>query len=507
MHKSIFTEHRNIVLISAFISLLISVWCVYLDPIINNDGVQYLKAAQRIANGQFSDLITTYKWPFYPFLIALLKFLLPLNIEQAAHFVNAGLAAILVIAFLGLVYELGADKKTIIAAATVILLYPTVNELRSELIRDIGYVAFYLYSITFLLRYFKNCKKRDLYGWLVCTFLSILFRIEGVALLFAWPLVKFFLMEKGQNRNILLCLFSLFALVILVFIFLLWSSTAVYQQEASLSDGFFVYVSEAANQIFTDLNNRILLLQKYFLEKFSAKYAYTIYVFTLLLVLFTETIATITLFYFILSIVSVKKKLTLQVHHERITIYFLIGINLTILLFFTSARLFLTDRYALSLSVTVLALAPSAIIYFISPEQKDRNQKRWISIVICVFVVGLGIDGLSDSTHKHFVKEAGLWLKKQSPSHEKLLTNSRILAYYSGHNTEGHWRDFHWSRVRNKILRKKWHKYDYMAIKIRSNNLRDQRGIYKHTKLKPHKIFTNSHGDSMLIYKIEGHRE
>ena len=285
MHKSFFTDHKDIALISACLSLLISAWCVYLDPVINNDGIQYIKAAQRIADGQFSELITIYKWPFYPFLIALIQLLLPVNIEVAAHLLNAGLTIILVIAFLSLVYELGGNRKTITVAAFIILLFPSVNELRSEIIRDIGYVGFYLYSITFLLRYFRNKERRNLFGWLVCMTFAIFFRIEGAILLFVLPIVSLLLMEKGQTRSILLSFFSLFALVALIILFLLWSSTALYQPDASLSDGFFLHLADAANQMLTDLDKRILSLQRNFLGKFSEQYAYTIYVFALILIL------------------------------------------------------------------------------------------------------------------------------------------------------------------------------------------------------------------------------
>ncbi|MFC1665205.1 ArnT family glycosyltransferase [Pseudomonadota bacterium] len=506
MQKGFFTEHKYIVLLSVLSSIFISAWCVYLDPVINNDGIQYIKAAQHIVDGQFSNLLTTYKWPFYPFLIAQVQQFIPVNIEFAAHIVNAGLAVLLVIAFLGLVYELGGNKKTIIAAAVIILLYPSVNELRSEVIRDIGYVAFYLYAIAFLLRYFKTNQKKHLYGWLACMTLSILFRIEGATLLFAWPIVKLLLMEKSQKRNVLLCLFSLAGLLVLVLLFLLWSSNNLYQPEANLSDGIFVYLSEAANQIIVEIDNRISSLQRNFLGKFSAKYAFIVYIFTLLLVLCAEIIATITIFHFILSIVSIKSNLALQISTERLTISFLIGINLVTLLFFTSVRLFLTDRYTLSLSIVLLALSPFAIIYFLNLEYKTQTRKHWAYIVIFLFLIGLGVDGLSDTTNKRFVKQAGLWLKTQSPPNEKLLTNSRILAYYSNHNTEGHWKEFHWSGVWEKIYKKKWREYDYLAIRIRTDDLVAQEGVRDRIKLKPYKIFTNPHGESLLIYKLKGNK-
>ncbi len=129
---------------AAIISLFLSAWSVYLDDVVNSDGVLYLWAAEALKAGDWQEALALYKWPLYSSLISLVSLIPGLGVEYAAHVLNAALTALAVVVFLSLVRELGADRKMLIAAAIVILLFPGLNRYRAFIIRDAGYIAFYL---------------------------------------------------------------------------------------------------------------------------------------------------------------------------------------------------------------------------------------------------------------------------------------------------------------------------------------------------------------------------
>ncbi len=133
-------------------SLLLSVWCVFLDDVINNDGILYLRTAELIGRGEWQAAIESYKWFFYPLLIAIFGKLTGLGLELSAHVLNAGFTALTVAAFISLIRELGGSRSAVTAAVVLVLLFPGLNEYRSFVIRDAGFLAFYMLALLLFIK-------------------------------------------------------------------------------------------------------------------------------------------------------------------------------------------------------------------------------------------------------------------------------------------------------------------------------------------------------------------
>ena len=65
LNKSLAVASRDVRFSAAMVSLLLSAWCVYLDNVVNNDGILYLRGAELIADGDWQGAVELYKWPFY----------------------------------------------------------------------------------------------------------------------------------------------------------------------------------------------------------------------------------------------------------------------------------------------------------------------------------------------------------------------------------------------------------------------------------------------------------
>ena len=62
---------------TAIASLIFSIYAVYFDDIVNNDGILYLKAAKLFVSGNMEAAFAAYNWPFYSIIIALFHKLHP----------------------------------------------------------------------------------------------------------------------------------------------------------------------------------------------------------------------------------------------------------------------------------------------------------------------------------------------------------------------------------------------------------------------------------------------
>ena len=184
-------------MLAALASIVLSAWCLFLDNVINSDGVVYLRTAELLSNGDWQTALSSYKWAFYSFLIAGVQLITGLSFEYSANALNAALTALAVAVFLSLVGELGADRKILIAAVVVVLLFPGLNRYRAFIIRDAGYIAFYLLALLLFIKDLKQPRPALRLGWLASIFVATLFRIEGFIFLVALPLVRQWQLSTG----------------------------------------------------------------------------------------------------------------------------------------------------------------------------------------------------------------------------------------------------------------------------------------------------------------------
>ena len=185
------SNNRDIYAFSIAASILISIWSVFADPVINQDGVHYLLAAGDFTRGDFAAGLSLFKWPAYALLIALISKVTPLGVEASAHLLNALFFASLVGAFLVTVRQLGGTRTTLICAALVLLLFPSLNKFRPFIIRDAGYLSFYMWSLVFLLQHAQTRDSKSLIFGLALLGVAGLFRVEAFALAAMIPLMLF----------------------------------------------------------------------------------------------------------------------------------------------------------------------------------------------------------------------------------------------------------------------------------------------------------------------------
>jgi len=497
-----FRQHSRLILITVLCSFALSVWSVWADPIINNDGVYYFRAAEKISLGQWSEAISIYSWPFYPAFIAYLSKLTGVNVVDAAYILNAVLAAVLVAGFLSVVFELGGNRTTLIFAALLILAFPTLNKYRSFIIRDIGYLAFYLWSLSYLFKYWKVRNNLSLLGWFLCVTITSLFRVEGIAILAAVPVIVFSLTQSGtRGRWKLTFLYLMLGFLLLIVLGLWLSRDVIFAGPAGGIESPWAIFAGIAEYFNNTVGGKLELLK----EKFAGRYYFFVYVMIIVFVATAEIIRRLALVYAVLAVWGIKKNILFPEMTLKPLWLAMVLVNILILVgsaFFISI---VVDRYTLTATVTILLASPFVFSHLWNNWGSDElpAKNKWILPSLIVLSTLLGINGLDVFTDKKYLAEAGTWIKENTPENTKLYSNNLILIHYSGKDAYRENDDYSWKSSYAVIKSKKWMKYDYVAIVLGAEDYSWYEWLDIRLHGPPVKRISDERGNSVLIYKTE----
>ena len=135
-------------ILCAVASVIASAWCIHIDDVINNDGVEYIRAAEQFAARNWAGAFAVHQWPFFSFLMWATGAALGTSYETAGQLLNTFFFTLSSLLFVGVVRAFGGTSQRLTAlAALVAVLHPAFNEYRAFIIRDAGYLAFYLLAL------------------------------------------------------------------------------------------------------------------------------------------------------------------------------------------------------------------------------------------------------------------------------------------------------------------------------------------------------------------------
>ncbi len=502
-------EQRSLLLATFLASCLISIWRLYMDDVINNDAIEYLNAANAFAQGAWHRGFEIYRWPLYPGLIAVLSNLAGLQLETAAHLLDILLWSWAVLAFLALVQLLDGDRMTLVIAAIMLLLYPGFNTTRAYIIRDPGYIAAYLMAMLALFEYWKNTKRLTLFRWFVWTVLSALFRVEGVVFLVLTPF--FVLWWKLQTRPSRWWIVLIVLLIVVGFAaamgWWLYIPASGYQKLDILHQPLAA-IASAWSQIAEDLSGKLLILKADILGVYSAKYGGMVLFLAMLLILLAKTMAKIGLVHAIVIGYSIKRNWWFPRMDLRQPWLCYVLINLLILSTFVVVKLFLAQRYSLALAMSLLLLLPFALakLYRLwrctgGNRASPGMTSRWLVPALFMLLILVGVRNLAGYTSKANVKAAGLWLQTHATAYDQILSNNKVLNYYTGKPGTLLTLEVDWQQFITRILGGEWQQYEYIVVRLtREQHYRLAR-LQHLLQLTPVKSFPGRHDSIVAIFR------
>ena len=494
----------GVLLFCAFASLVSSVWCVYIDDVVNNDAVEYIRAAELFAARNWSGAFNVHQWPFFSALMWITSAALDVDYEVAGYVLNTVFFTLATIFFVLTVHAFGGTSRRILTiAALVAVLHPSFNEYRAYIMRDAGYLAFYLFALFCLARHSTMPSRATVFGTIVALMLASLFRIEGVVFLLATPLL-FVVTRRNTDGHLWKRLSILLASTVLLAIILGWWLIAPATQSGSesLPSSPLHVVMSAWAHISDMVAQKMTVLRSEFLSPYSAEYAWVLFVFAVGMLLLSATFTQLTIPWALFIIGGLWAGLRFEHKSQNRLWLSLVSMHLLILLVFTVIKLFLVARYPLALTITVLTLAPFAVdrMFSVLAWRPLSGLRRALIALLIVWGIGESVSGLDNVTRAGAIKEAGRWLAAQNHAPDLVVTNDRRLAYYAGVHQDLEYIEPSVPKILHGLRGGLWPDAAYVALRIRRSDSSSETWILEALGGAPLRIVDSGIGDRVMIY-------
>jgi len=485
------------------VSLLLSLWTIHLDPVVNADGAGDLIAAQHFAAGAWRSAMQTAGNPVYALLVAAVSRLTGMNVGHGAYLLNAGLCALLVLGFVALVNTLGAavpgGRPSPWMAAAVALLFPALNGVRSFVTADVGYWAFYIWSLAWFLHWAAARDRSSLWMWAASGSAALLFGLEAIVFLLIVP--AWWWSRTGRRARV-----RGFAVVVagigLVACYAVWHHTwqsglpgtrllrhPAYDLAAGLQD------------VAQGLRFKLEGLRSAFLNQFSSRYDALALLTTFAVLVITALVKALGPVYAALSVyawVALKRMLPAVVRYWWGVFAFL---AVVVMLAPAFTEFEVTRRDAMIAALTLSAAIPLVLERLRRLRMDARDELRWVLPLVLALVVLTGIRGLDLRTHHGELRAAGLWLRATAASGSSLYSNSPVIDYYSGLKGYRPASGYTWQEAMRTVWSGQWRDHDYLALEIPHDKAYREGILTRDIKRRPVTVFSDQAGDRVLVFK------
>lgn len=477
-------------LVAALLSILLSIWAGAKESVINPDAICYLESAAFMPHGLKAamHLCPQAKWPFYSMLIYGVTVVTSFSPLVAAYFLNGIFSLVSVLVFITLIRFFTDRPRVWWFAAAVILLSHQFDGVRSYIIRDHGFWAFYLLSLLFLLRYFRTQHVSQAWSWSLSLMIATLFRVEGAVFLLLAP---FF---AGLSARPLKSFLQLHTLTFLIACGLgIWVLLHPHLPLGRLNEVLF----QVQHGIFS-LAQKFYLkadaLGVYVLGSDSINDAKPILFCMLIGWYILSVISNVSFIYSILIFYAwIKKCLNMPL---AVCAYLIINVLITAA--FLGENFFFSKRYLIALSLVLMIWVPFAL----ENLWQQWHKRKWPFLLAWLFIILSSLGGIVDFGYsKQYIRDAGDWLASNVPPNARLYANNYQLMYYSEHFGNDIFAKADEYLDVNKLSHGEWKKYQYIAIQTSSHPAPGLAGILQEIHQEPLRVFMNKRGDQVRIYR------
>ena len=426
--------NTDIRIVGVLISLLVSCFTILNPGLPNDDAYSYIRIAEIALNEGINASWQYYSWASYPLLIAFVGNL-GTDLITAAHIVNAFFLSLLVYSYISIVSFLNASKSVSILAATCILLFPTLNELRFDIIRDIAMWALSLFGLWHFLLFLESNRLQNFLVFCGSITLASLFRVEAIIYIFSLPIALLFdNRHQKQFRYQQLKKCTVIIVSVLVLMFLLFQTMGINLISVLLR---FISVYEPFLNNFTSLNED----QNYSLSRgifgeyaqtYSGPYLSLFVTAGLLAILFVKLFQGIGgPFFWLLAYGAFKRTISLD-RLKVIPIFIFLLTNLTIVFIFITITKFVSTRYSMLFCLALILFIPLILDKIIERVQQTSLKILYNRVLILFFGYCAFDSFISFGSPKTYINESLTWYQAENHLHKRLITNNHAIAYFSG---------------------------------------------------------------------------
>lgn len=455
-----------------------------------------------IASSEWKQAFALYNWPLYSALIAGIHKLTSLDIQTTAQVLNILFFAITTFSFLSLVRMAGGDKTTIVSAA--LLLFSSdyiVGHILPMLLRDQGFWAFFLTSLVYFIRFYREGKLSDALIWQILAIIAVLFRIEAITYLILLPFIilKNDVLIKSER---ILRITQASAITLIVFFMLL--AVVVLSPSIKLAD--LGRIQEAVNlgqgQVVQSLMAKADMMGQAVLGSELSDYAMVGLILTLVGILLVKTAEAAGWLCIGLLCLTYKSTTKRPNQDVRIILYWVAVLALLNMSMIMLRTYVLSGRYVIALGLIVMIFASFGLASFLEPraqEDKKTHAKNWVLIIIVIFLSFSLLRNLAPKKEGYnYQQDAVAWIKNHTSKNSTVFYDSPRLRYYAGlpliERGVGPW-----DVVTRAINDNSINQYDYLVVHISRKN--PEREIYLTKILNRQKVmeFVADDGARILI--------
>lgn len=420
---------------TVIVSLLLSALAVLLDGLPNNDAYTYVRTAEIALESGALAAYQHYQWAHYPLLLAGIHQITGIDLFTVAWLLNAALFALLSVSFVNLVAAMTASRRVVWLAVLCVLTYPHLNEFRSLIIRDIGFLAFSLIALLQLVRYQQWLRIRYAAGFTAACMAATLFRPE--ALLLMWLTPTCILFDKrhvlGTRCRIWLRLIVLAIGVPAILTIAVAASgldfAAQLQTFLQSYQPFLANLGALFGNVDPQLEEAIFGT---YAAQFVGDYSHLFMAFGLAAMLLACLVDSLGLAVAPLLIFGfVKRYLRLPADAARTIISWLL-VSFLILLGFTLLTRFITTRYTLLCGVLLLLYVPFIIDRAWSAAAARGRLKRFATVMLLLGTYAVLDAHISFGPPKRHLVDATQWINAHIRESTEFVTNNYYIAYHSG---------------------------------------------------------------------------
>jgi hypothetical protein len=493
--------------VAMLVSVALSIYVVGRNPLLNDDAYGYLHAAQLFQQEGLRTVLDLYGWYGYSILIALIDPVIPGDMLQSAHWFNALCYVLLTSAFIRLAAQLHPAPTTRLRwfAALTILLFPEINEMRYFLIRDFGYWAFTLWSLSFLIDFNARPRLWAAVLWCVCVLIAISFRLEGLLILAFVPLLLSLPPRRGQPWEVrkLTRLWSVLGVGLVLVAVLCY--LAGIDLVALIGFAYRYYLPLLFNLGGSVRDTTAALVQVLFTpDNFPGAenlwhggviigFAYAFTVLVNMIQALSLPLAVL------LAWGWARGLLQPQPHVARPLAAYLLSAVVALTLFMFIMH-FLTQRYAVLLCLVLLTQVPLLLEHLAQTarEQEFLPKFRWALAAFCIYYFGDSF--VSFGYSRAYVEDAIAWTRSELPVDATLYTNDRAVAYESGHVE-----DYDLVNRDASLALQQAEPGDYLALDVGYDEVTLRDELEQQRDLALRKSFSNERGDEIRVYQKQAY--
>ena len=450
--------------IVAAVSLLLSLWLILIEPVINRDAIIYLRTAEAYLHDGLMASLGLFDRPFLSIMMAWLHQLTGLSLLHSGLVLGALFYALLSTAFVSNVRILGGDHRVQLIAAVVILSHPMIASGRDSIMRDAPFWAFSLLAFRMLLLYVRQPTLRHQLQWFTFVAMAALFRFESIFFAVLAPVAVFFASDQSNRLSISLRLLALpLAAIIVVQIVIILIQTVMLPGSQLFPD-ITGYVDKLISlpRVLSDVSSATGEALLVFTAKSDAGIASVAGLTAILVV----NICRAVMWPYVIVLVwgRAQNLFHLVPRQSRKLLNGHLLIALIYLALFTLTNRFMLERYCHIFTIFVALYLPFILNAAWAPGRRPVTR-----ILAALVLVGMSIDVVgSIGNRKIYKKDASQWLVSNTPADASILSNSKYIAYFSGRETD--WRNLGAITFRASDLGSRpglWRNVDYIVVRVK----------------------------------------